>query len=58
MIELKKMHALTAENLYNLIVHRIIVILLVLHNAHVTPRDLNKFVYYINNYIDWDQFNQ
>ena len=24
----------------------------------MVPRDQNKFVFYINNYIDWDQFNQ
>ena len=58
MIELKKMHALTVENPYNLIAHRIIVILLVLHSAHVIPRDLDKFLYYINNYNDCNQFNQ
>ena len=27
---------------------------LVLHSAHVAPKDQNKFVFYVNNYIDWD----
>ena len=52
------MRALTAENPHNLGAYRIIGISLVLCNAHVVPRDQDKFVFYINNYIDWDQFNQ
>ena len=24
----------------------------------MVPRNQDKFVFYINNYIDWDQFNQ
>ena len=24
----------------------------------MVPRDQDKFVFYVNNYIDWDQFNQ
>lgn len=27
-------------------------------SAHVVPRDQDKFVFYVNNYIDWDYFNQ
>ena len=46
------------ENLRNLGAHWIIKISLVLHNAHMIPKDQDKFVFYINNYIDWDQFNQ
>ena len=56
-IELKKMRALTVENPRNLGTHRIIEILLVLRSVHIVPRDQNKFVFYVNNYIDWDQFN-
>ena len=28
----------------------------VLHNAHMVPRNQDKFVFYVNNYIHWDQF--
>ena len=58
MIELEKMHALTAENPRNLNAHRIIEISSVLRSAHMVPRDQDKFVFYVNNYIDWDEFNQ
>ena len=57
MIEFEKMRALTAENLHNLSAHRIIEILSVLCSTHVAPRDQNKFMFYVNNYIDWDWFN-
>ena len=58
MIELEKMCILTAGNSRNFSAHWIIEILLVLHNAHMVLRDQNKFVFYINNYIDRNQFNQ
>lgn len=56
-IEFEKMGVSTAENLYNLGAHRIIEILSVLRNGHVIPRDQDKLVFYVNNYIDWNQFN-
>ena len=52
MIDLKNMRTLNAENPRNFDAHRIIEILLILHNAHVVPRDQNKFVFYVNNYIN------
>ncbi len=52
MIELEKMRALIAENLYNFGAHPIIEISSVLRNAHVIPRNQNKVMFYINNYID------
>lgn len=58
MIELKKMRILTVENLYNLSAYQIINIFVVLRSTHVVPKDQNEFVFYINNYINWDQFNQ
>ena len=58
MIEFEKMHALTIENLYNFGAYQIIEILSVLYNAHMVFRDQDKFVFYVNNYIDWDQLNQ
>lgn len=38
--------------------YQMIEILLVLHSAHIVLRDKDKFIIYINNYIDWNQFNQ
>ena len=26
----------------------------VLRSAHMVPKDQDKFVFYVNNYIDWD----
>ncbi len=57
-IELEKMRTLITENPRNLGAHRIIEISLVLRSAHVVPRDQDEVVFYVNNYIDWDQFNQ
>lgn len=48
------MGVLTTENSYNLSAPQIIEILLVLHNAHIVSRDQNKFIFYVNNYINWD----
>ena len=58
MIELEKMRALTVENLRNLDAHWIIEISSVLYSTHLVPKDQDKFVFYINNYINWDQYNQ
>ena len=54
MVELDKWHASIAENTFNLGAHCIIEVFLVLHSAHVIPRDQDKLVFYINNYINWD----
>lgn len=58
MIELKKMHVSTVKNPCNLGAYRIIEISLILYTVYIVPRDQNKFVFYINNYINHDQFNQ
>ena len=58
MVELNKWHASTAENPCNLGAHRIIEVSLILRNAHVVSMDQDRMVFYVNNYIDWDQFNQ
>ncbi len=58
MIKLEKMHTLTIENSCNLDIHWIIEKSMVLCSAHVVLRVENKFVFYINNYINWDRFNQ
>ena len=58
MIKLEKMCIPTAENLRNYGIYQMIEILLVLRNAYMIPRDQNILVFYINNYINWDQFNK
>ena len=58
MVELEKWHASMAENPRNLGAHRIIEVFLVLRSTHVVPKDQDRAVFYVNNYIDWDQFNQ
>ena len=58
MVELDKWHASMAENLRNFGTHCIIQVFLVLRSVYVVPKDQDKMVFYINNYIDWDQFNQ
>lgn len=57
-IKLWKIRVLTAENPGNLSGHQIIEISLVFYNAYVITKDQEKFVFYINNYMDWNQFNQ
>ncbi len=50
------MRVLLTENPRNLRAHRIIEILSVQNSAHVVPGDQEKVLFYVNNYIDWDQF--
>lgn len=52
------MCTLMAENSQNLNIYWIIEIFLVLHNIHIAPRNQDKVVFYVNNCIDWYQFNQ
>ncbi len=56
-VEIEKMHALTAKHPRNLSAHCIVKILSILRNAFIVSRDQERIVFYINNYIDWDQFN-
>ena len=57
MAELEK-YPTRAENSLNLGAHRSYKIPSILRSAHVVPRDNDGNVFYVNNYIDWDQFNQ
>ena len=57
MIELEKIYALIAKNPRNFGAYWIIEISLILCSVHVIPKDEDKVIFYINNYIDWDQFN-
>ena len=54
MVELEKMRASTAEHPRNLGAHRIVEISSILRSAHVVPKNQERIVFYINNYIDWD----
>ena len=47
-----------AENPHNLDAHCIVEISLILRSAYVIPRDQKRIVFHVNNYFDWDQFNQ
>ncbi len=58
MIKFEKISILIAENPYNLGAHWIIEIPSVLRIAYVIPRDQGRVMFYVNNYIDWDQLNQ
>ena len=58
MVEFEKMCTSIAENPRNLDACQIIEIFSVLCSTHVVPRNQDKVVFYVNNYIDWDQFNQ
>ena len=46
------MHAWTVKNLCNLGTYQMIKISSVLRNTHIVPKDQDKFVFYIDNYID------
>lgn len=54
MIELEKMRVSTVKNLCNLGVNQVIEKSSVLRCVNVVPKDQDKFIFYINNYIDWD----
>ena len=56
-VELEKYPILRAEKPLNLGGQRFYQISEVLQNAHVVPRDTEGNTFYLNNYIDWDQFN-
>ena len=52
MVEIEKWHALTAKNPYNLGAYCTIEVSLVIRSAHIVPRDQNRIIFYVNNYID------
>ena len=57
MVELGKWYTSTAENPHNLGAHCIIEVSSVFRSVRIVPRDQDKAVFYINNYINWDKFN-
>lgn len=46
------------KNCHNLSVYQIIEILLVFYNTYINPKNQNKFIFDLNNYINQNQFNQ
>ena len=52
MVKLEKICTLIAENPRNLGAHWIIEIFSVLRNTHMVPRNQDKVMFYVNNYID------
>ena len=56
-VELEKYLISRVKNLLNLGSQQYYIISEILQNAHVVPRDIKVNTFYLNNYIDWDQFN-
>ncbi len=57
MVELEKYPISRAKNPLNRGAQRFYKISEVLKSVHVMPRDTEGNTFYLNNYIDWDQFN-
>ena len=57
MIELEKYLILRAKNSLNLGGQQFYKISKVLQSTHTVPKDTEDNTFYLNNYIDWDQFN-
>lgn len=57
MVELEKYPIWRAENPLNLSAHQFYKISEVLQSAHIIPRDIKNKIFYVNNYIDWNQFH-
>ena len=58
MVEFKKYPISRAKNLLNLGSQRFYKTFEILQSAYVVLRDIESITFYLNNYIDWDQFNQ
>lgn len=52
MIEFEEMYVLIVENFHNLDLYWIIEISLILYSINVTPRNQNKVIFYVINYIN------
>ena len=53
-IELEKIRTSTTKNPRNFNAHRIIKISSILRSAHLVLKNQDKFMFYINKYINWD----
>ena len=51
-VEFEKMCASIAKHARNLGAHHIVKISLILRSTHAAPRDQERIMFYINNYID------
>lgn len=58
MVRFKKIYALTTKNSYNLGNYWMVEISHILHIAYIVLENYNKFVFYVNKYIDCDQLSQ
>lgn len=58
MVKLKKKHISITQNLRILGAYCFIEIFLVFYDVYVMLRDQDQTMFYVKNYIDWDQFNQ
>ena len=58
MVEFEKWYTSMVKNPHNLSTHCIIEVSLVLHSAYVVPKNQDRMMFYINNYNNWNQFNQ
>ena len=56
-VKLEKYPISKAENPLNLSSQQFYKISTVLWNAHIVPRNTEGNTFYLNNYINWDQFN-
>lgn len=58
MIEFEKMRASTAKNPHYFDTYWIIELLFILYNIYIIFRNQNEFKFYVNNYINQNQFDQ
>ena len=56
-VKLEKYPISKANNPLNLGSQQFYKISKVLQSAHIMPKDIEDNTFYLNNYIDWDQFN-
>lgn len=57
-VELESWHTSTTQNICIFGLCCVIEISLVLHSKYVMAKNKEKTVFYINTYINWNQFNQ
>ena len=58
MVELETIHVSTAKHFRNLGAYCIVKISSILRSIHIVLKNSEKIEFYINNYINWDQFIQ
>ena len=58
MVEVEKWPVFKVKNPQNLDVYQFYEIPSILCSIYIVLLDKNSVIYYVNNYIDWDLFNQ